>query len=71
MTIATNPPRQERDILTDAATVFAEHDELADALRASEERLQALCTEYGFATRRWGFAPHHLRKSCAAQGLLA
>jgi hypothetical protein len=71
MTIATNPPRQERDILADAATVLAVHDELADALRASEERLQALCSEYGVVTRRWGYAPHHLRKSCAAQGLLA
>ena len=64
-------PRQERDILTDAATVLAAHDELATALRASEERLRALCAEYGVVTRRWGYAPHHLRKSCAAQGLLA
>lgn len=70
MTIATDPPRLERDILTDAATVLAVHDGLATALRASEERLQALCAEYGVVTRRWGYAPHHLRKSCAAQGLL-
>ena len=67
----TAPPRLERDILQDAATALAEHDELANALRASEERLQALCVEYGVATRRWAYAPHHLRKSCAAQGLLA
>jgi hypothetical protein len=71
MTIATEPPRQERDILADAATMLAVHDGLVDALRASEERLQALCVEYGVVTRRWGYAPHHLRKSCAAQGLLA
>jgi hypothetical protein len=63
-------PRLERDILQDAAAAIAEHDELANALRASEERLQALCVEYGVATRRWAYAPHHLRKSCAAQGLL-
>ena len=71
MTIATDPPRQERDILTDAATVFAVHDELANALREAEDRLQTLCSEYGVATRRWGFAPHHLRKTCVAQGLLS
>jgi hypothetical protein len=64
-------PRQERDILTDAATVFAVHDELAGALREAEERLQALCVEYGVVTRRWAYAPHHLRKSCAARGLLS
>ncbi len=64
-------PRLERDILQDAAAAIAEHDELANALRASEERLQALCVEYGVATRRWAYAPHHLRKSCAAQGLLS
>jgi hypothetical protein len=67
----TAPPRLERDILQDAAAAIAEHDELANALRASEERLQALCVEYGVATRRWAYAPHHLRKSCAAQGLLS
>jgi hypothetical protein len=71
MTTTTTPPRQERDILQDAAAAIAEHDELANALRASEERLQALCVEYGVATRRWAYAPHHLRKSCAAQGLLS
>jgi hypothetical protein len=71
MTTTTTPPRLERDILQDAAAAIAEHDELANALRASEERLQALCVEYGVATRRWAYAPHHLRKSCAAQGLLS
>ena len=71
MTIATDQPRQERDILTDAATVFAVHDELANALREAEDRLQILCSEYGVATRRWGFAPHHLRQNCVARGLLS
>lgn len=71
MTTTTAPPRLERDILTDAATVFAVHDELANALREAEDRLQTLCSEYGVATRRWGFAPHHLRKTCVARGLLS
>jgi hypothetical protein len=63
-------PRQERDILTDAATVFAVHDELAGALREAQDRLQTLCREYGDCTRKWGFAPHHLRQNCVARGLL-
>jgi hypothetical protein len=64
-------PRQERDILTDAAAVFAVHDELAGALREAEDRLQALCSEYGVATRRWAYAPHHLRNAAKASGLLS
>ena len=64
-------PRQERDILTDAATVFAVHDELATALRVSEERLETLCSEYGVVTRRWGYAPHHLRNAVKANGFLS
>jgi hypothetical protein len=64
-------PRLERDILQDAAAAIAEHDELANALRASEERLQALCREFGVATRRWGYAPQHLRRAVEARGLLS
>jgi hypothetical protein len=64
-------PRQERDILTDAATVFAVYDELAGALREAEDRLQTLCREYGVVTRRWAYAPHHLRQAAKARGLLS
>ena len=65
----TTKPRLERDILADAAAVFAVQDELTTALRDAEERLQALCLEYGEATRRWGYAPHHLRRAVDARGL--
>jgi hypothetical protein len=64
-------PRQERDILQDAATALAEHDRLYGATRALDARIEALCAEYGVATRRWGYAPRHLRQACTAQGLLS
>jgi hypothetical protein len=62
--------RQERDILQDAATAMAEHDKLYSALRGLDEHINALCREYGDATRRWGYAPRHLRNACTARGLL-
>ena len=64
-------PRQERDILQEAATAMAEHDRLYSALRDLDERITALCREYGDCTRRWGYAPHHLRRAVEARGLLA
>jgi hypothetical protein len=64
-------PRQERDILQDAAAALAEHDRLYSATRALDARIEALCREYGDCTRRLGYAPHHLRQTCTAQGLLA
>jgi len=64
-------PRQERDILQDAAAALAEHDRLRIAMRDIDWRIEALCAEYGVATRRLGYAPHHLRQTCAAQGLLS
>jgi len=67
----TTPPRQERDILQDAAAAIAEHDRLHSATRALDERITALCREYGDCTRRWGYAPHHLRRAVEARGLLS
>jgi len=64
-------PRQERDILQDAAVAIAEHDRLYSATRALDTRIEALCREYGEAKRMCGYAPHHLRQTCAAQGLLS
>jgi hypothetical protein len=64
----TDKPRLERDILADAAAVFAVQDELATALREAEERLQALCAEYSAAKRLYGYAPHHLRQAVKATG---
>jgi hypothetical protein len=64
-------PRQERDILQDAAAAMAEHDRLYGALRDLDERINALCLEFGDATRRWGYAPHHLRRAVEARGLLS
>lgn len=63
-------PRQERDILQDAAAALAEHDRLYGAMRDLDERINALCLEFGDCTRRWGYAPHHLRQTCTARGLL-
>lgn len=70
MTITATSPRQEREILQDAAAALAEIDRLHSTARAMDARVEALCREYGDATRRWGYAPHHLRQACAAQGLL-
>jgi hypothetical protein len=50
----TTPPRLERDILQDAAAAIAEHDRLYTAMRGLDERITALCREYGDCTRRWG-----------------
>lgn len=69
MIITKDPPRLERDILDEAAAVFAVQDELTNALREAEDRLQRLCLEYGSAMRLWGFAPHHLRRACQARGV--
>lgn len=63
--------RLERDILQDAATAMAEHDRLYTALRGLDERITQLCREYGDCTRRWGYAPHHLRRAVEARGLLS
>lgn len=63
-------PRLERDILQDAAAAIAEHDRLYGALRDLDERIGTLCREYGDCTRRWGYAPHHLRRAVEARGLL-
>jgi len=71
MNITTTPPRPERDILQDAATALAEHDRLHSATRALDARIETLCAEYGVATRRWGFAPQHLRRAVEARGLLS
>jgi hypothetical protein len=70
MTI-TAPPRLERDILQDAAAAIGEHDRLYSALRDLDERIGALCREYGDCTRRWAYAPRHLRNACTARGLLS
>ena len=71
MNTITAPPRLERDILQDAATAMVEHDRLYSALRDLDERIGALCREYGDCTRRWGYAPHHLRRAVEARGLLS
>lgn len=63
--------RQERDILQDAAAAMVEHDRLYSALRDLDERIGTLCREYGDCTRRWGYAPHHLRRAVEARGLLS
>lgn len=71
MTINATSPRLERDILQDAAAAIAEHDRLYGAMRGLDERITQLCREYGDCTRRWGYAPHHLRRAVEARGLLS
>lgn len=77
--MATNATRAERipaavlteqDILQAAAEALQEHERLRVALRASDDRLRALCRQYGQAAGVWGFAPHHLAQACKARGLL-
>lgn len=60
----------EQDILQAAAEALQEHERLRVALRASDDRLRALCRQYGQAAGVWGFAPHHLAQACKARGLL-
>jgi hypothetical protein len=71
MTNQSNPAmtsqRSPNDILREAAKAFAEHDRIHAEMRAAEARVQALCSEYGSATRRWGYAPYHLRRAVEAQ----
>lgn len=69
--MSSTSPRLERDILQDAAAALAEHDRLYGAMRDLDERITALCREYGDCTRRWGYAPHHLRRAVEARGLLS
>lgn len=63
-------PRQEREILQDAAEALSALDRLHSTVRAMDASIEALCAEYGVATHRLGYAPHHLRQACTAQGLL-
>jgi hypothetical protein len=63
-------PRQEREILQDAAEALSELDRLHSTVRAMDTRIEALCAEFSVASRRWGYAPNHLRQACTAQGLL-
>jgi len=60
----------EADILSEAAEALREADRLRAALRDSDNRLRALCRQYGQAAGVWGFAPHHLAQACKARGLL-
>ena len=57
-------------LLQEAAEALQEHERLRVALRASDDRLRALCRQYGHAAGVWGFAPHHLAQACKARGLL-
>ena len=70
MNITATSPRQEREILQDAAEALSELDRLHSTARALDTRIEALCVEFGETKRMWGYAPHHLRQTCAAQGLL-
>ena len=59
--------RTAQDVLRDAAEALAEHDRIHAEMRAAEARVQALCSEYGDVTRRWGYAPYHLRRAVDIQ----
>ena len=61
---------EDQTLLQEAAEALAEHERLKKALTASEVRLRALCRLYDRASGTWGFQPHHLRRACAARGLI-
>lgn len=63
MSTSINPD----DILYEAADVFAAHDRAHAELRRLETELTRLCLAYGDATKRWGYAPHHLRRAVEAR----
>ena len=63
MSTSINPD----DILHEAADVFAAHDRAHAELRRLEADLARLCLAYGDATKRWGYAPHHLRRAVEAR----
>jgi hypothetical protein len=58
------------DVLRDAVEALQEHERLRLALRASDERLRALCRAYDRVGRAWGTTPVHLRRICEGRGLL-
>ena len=60
----------EQDILQTAAEALQEHERLRLALRASDDRLRALCRQFDAVNGSRGFAPHHLAQACKARGLL-
>jgi hypothetical protein len=59
--------KNPNDILREAADLFAEHDKHDRELRRLDAELQRLCREFGEATRRWGYAPYHLRRAVEAR----
>lgn len=69
MTHATIAPT-DQETLTEAAEALLEHDRLRAALKATDDRLRALCRRYDVAARVWGSRPEHLRRACEARGLL-
>jgi hypothetical protein len=71
MTAATIDRREaEPDVLRDVLEALQEHERLQAQVRASEARLRALCRRWDDAAGVWGTAPHHLRQTCVARGLL-
>jgi hypothetical protein len=55
------------DILREAAAVFAEHDKHDRELQRLDAELRQLCGQFGEATRRFGYAPIHLRRAVEAR----
>lgn len=58
------------DVLREAVEALQEHERLRLALRASDDRLRAICRAYDRAGRIWGTTPVHLRRICEGRGLL-
>lgn len=66
----TMTPPDAESVLKAAARLLRRRDRLNADLRELDDQLRALCRAYGDAARIWGVAPHHLRQSCVARGLL-
>ena len=47
--------------------MFAEHDKHDRELQRLDAELRQLCSQFGEATRRFGYAPIHLRRAVEAR----
>lgn len=55
--------RTSKDIIREAARVFAKQEKLKREQRELDSRVRALCLEFGAVERAWGIAPWHLRRA--------
>lgn len=59
--------RSVNEIIKDAERVLIRQEKLRKEMREIEQRVRALCLEFGTVERCWGVAPHHLRQAVEAR----